>query len=77
MNNYILCFSEQALEDIKEHKKSGNNVLVTKICLLLKEVAEHPFIGTGKPELLKHRLTGCWSRRINREHRLIYEVLIL
>jgi toxin YoeB len=33
-----------------------------------------PFTGTGKPELLKHKLSGIWSRRINKEHRLIYEV---
>ncbi|MBP9648713.1 MAG: Txe/YoeB family addiction module toxin [Paludibacteraceae bacterium] len=35
---------------------------------------QHPFTGTGKPEPLKHSLAGCWSRRINREHRLVYEV---
>jgi toxin YoeB len=42
--------------------------------LLLDELSKHPFEGTGKPEPLKHQLTGCWSRRINREHRLVYEV---
>jgi toxin YoeB len=36
---------------------------------------EHPFEGTGKPELLKHNLSGCWSRRINQKDRLIYEVM--
>lgn len=39
------------------------------------ELTEHPFKGTGKPELLKHSLIGCWSRRVNKEHRLIYEVI--
>jgi len=42
--------------------------------VLLEEISEHPFTGTGKPEALKHDLAGKWSRRINQEHRLIYEV---
>ncbi|MBK8390124.1 MAG: Txe/YoeB family addiction module toxin [Saprospiraceae bacterium] len=49
--------------------------MLNKISLLLEELTKHPFIGTGKPEQLKHILTGCWSRRINREHRLVYEVV--
>jgi toxin YoeB len=74
MNSYILRFSEQAIEDIRTHKKSGNKAVVNKINLILEELTEHPFASTGKPEPLKHALTGCWSRRINREHRLVYEV---
>jgi toxin YoeB len=42
--------------------------------LLLEELTEHPFDGTGKPELLKYELAGLWSRRINQEHRLVYQV---
>ena len=42
--------------------------------MLMEELAQHPFTGTGKPEPLKHEFSGCWSRRINREHRLVYEV---
>ncbi len=74
MSNYTLRFSEQAEEDIRLHKKSGNKSVVNKIILLLEELAQHPFTGTGKPEVLKQSLNGCWSRRINREHRLVYEV---
>jgi toxin YoeB len=74
MSSYILRFSEQAKDDIRQHKKSGNNSVVNKITLLLEELSLHPFTGTGKPEPFKHYLTGCWSRRINREHRLVYEV---
>ncbi|MGH2642395.1 MAG: Txe/YoeB family addiction module toxin [Chitinophagaceae bacterium] len=40
----------------------------------MEELTEHPFTGTGKPEPLKHTLTGMWPRRINKEHRLVYEV---
>ena len=42
---------------------------------MLDELTEHPFTGTGKPEPLKHQLKGLWSRRIDKEHRLIYEVI--
>ncbi|NJL91543.1 MAG: Txe/YoeB family addiction module toxin [Coleofasciculaceae cyanobacterium SM2_1_6] len=46
-----------------------------KILKLIREVQRHPFEGTGQPEPLKHQLSGCWSRRIDQEHRLVYEVL--
>lgn len=74
MSSYSLRFSEQAIEDIRHHKRAGSKSVVNKITLLLEELAIHPFTGTGKPEPLKHSLTGYWARRINREHRLIYEV---
>jgi toxin YoeB len=46
-----------------------------RIVKLIKELQHHPFEGTGKPEALKHDLAGCWSRRIDDESRLVYEVL--
>ena len=45
-----------------------------RIVKLVKEIQHSPFKGTGKPEPLKHELRGCWSRRIDSEHRLIYQV---
>ena len=45
-----------------------------KINSLIKECLRHPFEGTGKPEPLKGDLSGFWSRRIDREHRLVYRV---
>ena len=45
-----------------------------RIIKLIKEVQRDPFAGTGKPEPLKHELSGCWSQRIDREHRLVYQV---
>ena len=45
-----------------------------RINLLIGECLRHPFTGTGKPEPLKRNLAGWWSRRINREHRLVYRV---
>ena len=41
---------------------------------LIRYVQRDPFSGLGKPEPLKHELSGCWSRRINHEHRLVYQV---
>ena len=45
-----------------------------KINRLIEECRRHPFDGTGKPEPLKGDLSGWWSRRIDREHRLVYRV---
>lgn len=72
--SYHLDFTDKAKDDIAFHEKSGNKAIQKKMLVLLKELAEHPFTGTGKPEQLKHNLSGIWSRRINQEHRLIYEV---
>jgi toxin YoeB len=71
---FQLDFTDEAMQDIAKHKKTGNKAILTKILSLLEELKEHPFTGTGKPEPLKHQLTGFWSRRINKEHRLVYEV---
>jgi toxin YoeB len=45
-----------------------------RIIKLIREVQPDPFAGAGKPERLKHELGGCWSRRIDQEHRLVYQV---
>lgn len=45
-----------------------------RINLLLKDVLRSPYAGIGKPEALKYELSGYWSRRIDREHRLVYRV---
>ena len=65
----------QALEDVAFWKKSGNKQVEQKITSLLKAIVESPYEGIGSPEALKHSLTGKWSRRINKEHRIVYEVL--
>lgn len=45
-----------------------------RIVSLIKDVGRDPFKGIGKPEPLRHELKGCWSRRIDQEHRLVYQV---
>ena len=65
---------EQAEKDREYWKKSGNKAVMNRITALLKDIAEHPYTGIGKPEPLKYGLQGKWSRRINSEHRIIYSV---
>ncbi len=45
-----------------------------KINLLIKDIQRSPFVGIGFPEPLKHDYSGFWSRRIDDEHRLVYEI---
>lgn len=72
--SYQIDITKQAQDDIEAHKKAGNKAILKKINTLLEELTEHPFTGTGKPEALKYSLAGLWSRRINNEHRLLYQV---
>jgi toxin YoeB len=55
-------------------KKSGNKAIQNKIRLLVIDIAKTPYSGLGKPEPLKHTLSGKWSRRISKEDRIIYEI---
>ena len=49
--------------------------MITRINRLIKDIQREPYTGIGKPEPLKHGLSGYWSRRINDEHRIVYKVL--
>ena len=69
-----LEFDTAALEDLawwvpQDRKKA------MRIIRLIQETQNDPFGGIGKPEPLKHDLAGCWSKRIDDEHRLVYQVL--
>ena len=66
-------WTKTALEDFKYWSKS-NVSICSRIKKLIENIKLTPFEGIGKPELLKHDLSYLWSRRINHEHRLIYEV---
>jgi toxin YoeB len=63
-----------AIEDIEYHKKSGNKPILRKLSVLLEEITENPSTGTGNPEEMKYNFAGCWSRRIIRQHRLVYRI---
>ncbi len=67
-------YTLQASEDVAFWKKSNNVPVLKRIRKLIDSISLTPFEGIGKPEPLKYALTGCWSRRINLEHRLVYEV---
>lgn len=69
-----LAFSTKAQEDLAYWKKVGDSKIQKRVGDLLRSMQETPFEGIGKPEPLKHQLSGSWSRRINREHRLVYRV---
>jgi len=70
-----IIYSDEAQKDIVYWKKSGNKAIQKKIQQLLISIEENPFSGIGKPEPLKHNLSGFWSRRINHEHRIVYQLI--
>lgn len=69
-----LEFEPAAFEDLAWWIEQDRDKAL-KIIKLIKDVQRDPFHGIGKPEPLKHELAGCWSRRIDREHRLVYQVM--
>ena len=68
-----IIFSEHAWEDYLYWQRSDKKIL-RRINILIKEIMRVPFQGMGKPEPLKHALSGYWSRRINDEHRIVYKI---
>lgn len=68
-----LVFSSRAWDDYLAWQGDDRRGL-DRVNALIKEAMRDPFRGTGKPEPLSGNLSGWWSRRINREHRLIYRV---
>lgn len=69
-----LTFSPNAWEDCLYWQQHDKKVL-RRINALIKDIIRKPFIGIGKPEPLRFDMKGIWSRRINREHRLVYRVV--
>ncbi|HEX2662070.1 MAG TPA: Txe/YoeB family addiction module toxin [Candidatus Acidoferrum sp.] len=66
-------FQQEFVDDLRYWVKSdGNNAV--RILDLVEATLRDPFEGIGKPEPLRHKLAGCWSRRITAEHRLVYRV---
>lgn len=69
----ILTFTENTWEDYLYWQKIDKKI-VKKIKGLIKEIQRTPFEGAGRPEKLKYDLVGFWSRRIEHEHRLVYQI---
>ena len=70
-----VVFSKKAKKDLVFWSKSGNKIIIKKISELIKAIQINPYKGIGKPEALKHSLSGYWSRRIDSKHRMIYEII--
>ena len=68
-----LIFSDDAWDDYL-YWQNNDRKIVERINKLIQEVKREPFSGLGKPESLKHALSGFWSRRITDEHRMVYRV---
>jgi toxin YoeB len=66
--------TSDANDDLSYWKKTGNQAILKRIRLLTESILETPFSGIGKPEPLKHNLSGKWSRRIDKSNRYVYEV---
>ncbi len=66
-------FVDESWEDYVYWQETDKKI-VRRINDLLKDISRNPFSGLGKPEPLKYKYQGYWSRRINEEHRLIYQV---
>jgi len=74
MGKYFIEIKETAQKEMKLIQKAGDKSTIKKLELILVELENHPTTGTGKPEQLKHELSGYWSRRLNRRDRLIYKI---
>jgi toxin YoeB len=68
-----ILFAENAWEDYLYWQQNDKKIL-KRINLLIGDIQREPFKGIGKPEPLKFNWAGYWSRRINKEHRLVYKV---
>ena len=66
-------FVDESWEDYVYWQETDKKMVLI-INELLKDISRNPFSGLGKPEPLKYKYKGFWSRRINEEHRLIYQV---
>ena len=68
-----LVFTPHGWQDY-QYWQSADRQTLTRLNRLLDDTLRDPFSGIGKPESLRHVLSGCWSRRIDEEHRLVYLV---
>lgn len=68
-----IIFSTQSWEDYLYWQRTDKRIL-KRINGLIKDIRREPYKGKGKPEPLRHALSGYWSRRINEQHRIVYKV---
>lgn len=75
MGEYSVIVEKNAQKDLQDHFKAGDKSVIKKIEQIFAELARHPESGTGKPEALKYNLSGKYSRRLNKEHRIVYQIV--
>ena len=73
MATFTIDYTERAMADLLRLRKDEPKSF-DKAKKLIEELKEHPKTGTGKPEILTGDYAGCWSRRINKKDRIIYEI---
>ena len=71
---YTVITQKLAESQFQKIVHSGDKNSLKKLKKILLELEEHPTTGIGNPEILKHSLSGLWSRRLNKKDRLIYEI---
>ena len=71
---FKIKLTENAIGHIEYFKKNRDKTILTRIFLLIEDIQKNPYTGLGKPEPLKYKLSGYWSRRVNKEHRIVYSI---
>lgn len=74
MGKYSIAVSDEAREHLRLWHKSGDKAVIKRIDRIFEELAEHPQTGIGKPERLKHQLSGLWSRKLDEKNRIVYDI---
>lgn len=69
-----IVFTDTAKADMQFWKKNKDHKVQLRIRQLLEDMLKDPYRGIGKPEALRFNLSGYWSRRITKEHRIVYRV---
>ena len=75
MGQYKVIFSKVVMSHLEYYRKSGRKSDIRKIQDIVAELAQHPEIGTGNPEGLKGNYTEFWSRRVNKKHRMVFQIM--
>lgn len=65
-----IVFTDIAYEHLQYFQSQNQTIILKKVREIIESITKSPFIGIGKPEPLKYKYSGCWSRRISKEHRL-------
>jgi toxin YoeB len=74
MGKYSIALSDRAKKELAAHRKAGDKTTINRIERIMEELSEHPTTGFASPEPLKGKLSGFWSRQVNKKDRIIYSI---